>query len=122
VPKNEIVAQIQHDAIMGVDGDWGDYAAIVPLLPSGSDAAAPHLTWDDKPFNKGEATFFEISGCYRRYHAPLCRTIFLGTPPDIFRAAEAALYERLLREAYQDPDMILSHAGTWESTARVTAA
>ena len=95
VPKNEIVAQIQHDAIIGVDGDWGDYAAIVPLLPSGSDAAAPHLTWDGRAFNKGEATFFEISGCYRRYHAPLCRTIFLGQPPDIFRAAEAALIEGL---------------------------
>ena len=95
VPKNEIVARIQHDAIMGTNDDWGDYAAIVPLLPSGSDAAAPHLTWDGRPFVSGEATFFEISGCYRRYHAPFCRTIFLGEPPDIFRAAEAALVEGL---------------------------
>lgn len=95
VAKNEVVAQIQHDAIMGADGHWGDYAAIVPLLPSGSDAAAPHLTWDGRPFNKGEATFFEISGCYRRYHAPFCRTIFLGEPPEIFRAAENALVEGL---------------------------
>ena len=95
VPKNEIVAEIQRDAILGVDDDWGDYAAIVPLLPSGSDAAAPHLTWDGRPFQKGEATFFEISGCYRRYHAPFCRTIFLGEPPEIFRAAEAALVEGL---------------------------
>ena len=31
----------------------GDYPAIVPLLPSGSDAAAPHLTWDDKPMKRG---------------------------------------------------------------------
>ncbi|APX21883.1 MAG: ectoine hydrolase DoeA [Rhodobacteraceae bacterium] len=95
IPKNEIVAEIQRDAILGADGAWGDYAAIVPLLPSGSDAAAPHLTWDGKPFNKGEATFFEISGCYRRYHAPLCRTIFLGEPPDLFLAAEDALVEGL---------------------------
>ncbi|SDY39047.1 M24 family metallopeptidase [Citreimonas salinaria] len=95
VPKNEVVAEIQRDAIMGIDDDWGDYASIVPLLPSGSDAAAPHLTWDGRPFQKGEATFFEISGCYRRYHAPFCRTIFLGEPPDIFRSAEAALVEGL---------------------------
>ena len=95
VPKNEVVAEVQRDAIMGADGHWGDYAAIVPLLPSGSDAAAPHLTWDGRPFQKGEATFFEISGCYRRYHVPFCRTIFLGTPPDIFVAAEAALVEGL---------------------------
>ena len=95
VPKNEVVAEIQRDAIRGVDGDWGDYAAIVPLLPSGSDAAAPHLTWNGDPFRKGEATFFEISGCYRRYHTPFCRTIFLGEPPDFLKAAETALVEGL---------------------------
>lgn len=95
VPKNEIVAEIYRDAIRGVDGAWGDYPAIVPLLPSGSDAAAPHLTWDGRPFATGEATFFEISGCYRRYHAPFCRTLFLGTPPDFLKSAEAALVEGL---------------------------
>ncbi|WP_146347792.1 M24 family metallopeptidase [Phaeobacter marinintestinus] len=95
VPKNEVVAEIYRDAIRGVDGAWGDYPAIVPLLPSGSDAAAPHLTWDGRPFATGEATFFEISGCYRRYHAPLCRTLFLGDPPDFLKRAEAALAEGL---------------------------
>lgn len=95
VPKNEIVAEIYRDAIRGVDGAWGDYPAIVPLLPSGSDAAAPHLTWDGRPFARGEATFFEISGCYRRYHAPFCRSLFLGDPPDLLRRAEAALVEGL---------------------------
>ncbi len=93
--KNEIVAEIYRDAIRGADGAWGDYPAIVPLLPSGSDAAAPHLTWDGRPFRRGEATFFEISGCYRRYHAPLCRTLFLGHPPEFMRRAESALVEGL---------------------------
>lgn len=95
VPKNEVVAEIQRDAIRGVEGAWGDYPAIVPLLPSGSDAAAPHLTWDGRPFATGEATFFEISGCYRRYHAPFCRTLFLGQPPEFMLRAEAALVEGL---------------------------
>ncbi|NBQ27178.1 MAG: M24 family metallopeptidase, partial [Rhodobacteraceae bacterium] len=95
IPKNEIVAEVLADGVRGVEGAWGDYAAIVPLLPSGSDAAAPHLTWDGRPFATGEATFFEISGCYRRYHAPFCRTIFLGTPPDDLMRAEAALVEGL---------------------------
>jgi ectoine hydrolase len=95
VPKNEVVAEIYRDAIRGVDGVWGDYPAIVPLLPSGTDAAAPHLTWDGRPFASGEATSFEISGCYRRYHAPLCRTLFLGKPPDDLKRAEAAVIEGL---------------------------
>lgn len=95
MPKNELVASILSDAVLGADGNWGDYAAIVPLLPSGSDAAAPHLTWDGRPFVKGEATFFEIAGCYRRYHVPFCRTVFLGKPGDQILRAEAALVEGL---------------------------
>ena len=40
----------------------------------------------------GEGTFFEIAGCYRRYHAPLCRTVYLGEPPaEVHRAEEAVL-------------------------------
>ncbi|MGY3438275.1 MULTISPECIES: M24 family metallopeptidase [unclassified Marinovum] len=95
VPKNVVAAAAMADAIEGADGHWGDYPAIVPLLPSGPDAAAPHLTWNGKSFAGGEATFFEISGCYRRYHAPLCRTIFLGTPPDFLKRAEEALVRGL---------------------------
>ena len=95
LPKNELVADIYRDAIRGVDGAWGDYPAIVPLLPSGADAAAPHLTWDGRPFATGEATFFELAGCYRRYHTPFCRTVFLGTPSDEILRAEAALVEGL---------------------------
>jgi ectoine hydrolase len=95
LPKNDLVADILAAQVRGADGHWGDYAAIVPLLPSGADASAPHLTWDGRPFATGEATFFELSGCYRRYHAPLCRTVFLGTPPHEMRTAEAALIEGL---------------------------
>ena len=95
VPKNEVVAETFRDAIRGVEGAWGDYPAIVPLLPSGEDAAAPHLTWDGRPFQSGEGTMFEIAGCFRRYHAPFCRTIFLGTPPDEMKRGAEALVEGL---------------------------
>ena len=89
LPKNEAVAEAWRDAIRGTPEAWGDYPAIVPMLPSGHEASAPHLTWDGRPFRRGEATFFEISGCHRRYHAPLCRTIHLGPPPaEMARAAE----------------------------------
>ncbi|MCQ0091419.1 M24 family metallopeptidase [Roseovarius sp. M141] len=95
VPKNEIVAEIFRDAVRGVPGTWGDYPAILPLLPSGSEAGAPHLTWNGRPFTKGEATFFEISGVYRRYHAPCCRTLMLGKPSDEMKRAEGAIVEGL---------------------------
>ena len=93
IRKNELVAEIMKAGIEGVGDDWGDYPAIVPLTPSGLDATAAHLTWNGAPMKKGEATFFELSGCYRRYHAPLCRTIFLGTPPDDMLKTEKAQLE-----------------------------
>jgi ectoine hydrolase len=93
VRKNDLVADIMHAGITGVGDDWGDYPAIVPLTPSGLDATAAHLTWNGDPMRAGEATFFELSGCYRRYHAPLCRTIYLGTPPDEMKRVEAAQLE-----------------------------
>jgi ectoine hydrolase len=93
MPKNELVAQIYAAGINGADGFGGDYPAIVPLLPSGADAAAPHLTWDDKPLLPDQGTFFEIAGCYRRYHVPLSRTVFLGRAPDAFLDADKAIQE-----------------------------
>jgi len=91
--KNDLVAEIYRTGILGADGYGGDYPAIVPLLPSGPDASAPHLTWDDQPLRPNEGTFFEIAGCYKRYHCPLSRTIFLGKPTDRFLDAEKALME-----------------------------
>ncbi|MBS0560633.1 MAG: ectoine hydrolase DoeA [Proteobacteria bacterium] len=93
MPKNQLVAEIYDAAIRGAGSFGGDYPAIVPLLPSGADAAAPHLTWDDKPMRPNEGTFFEIAGCYRRYHCPLSRTVFLGKPPPAFLEAEKAVLE-----------------------------
>ena len=91
LPKNRLVAEILHASVTGADGHWGDYAAIVPMTPSGLDATAPHLTWDDRPMQRGEAHFFEIAGVYRRYHCPQSRTLFIGEPPARYRRAEAAV-------------------------------
>jgi ectoine hydrolase len=93
IRKCDLVAEILDAGARGVPGAGGDYAAIVPLLPSGSDAAAPHLTWDDRPMRAGEGTFFEIAGCHKRYHCPLSRTVFLGKPTRRFLDAEKAVLE-----------------------------
>lgn len=95
IPKNFVVSQVYETAIAGVDGFSGDYPSIVPLFPSGKEASASHLTWDEKPFQKNEGTFFEISGCYKRYHAPMSRTIYMGKPDQKFLNAEKALQEAI---------------------------
>ncbi|MEM7258388.1 MAG: ectoine hydrolase DoeA [Pseudomonadota bacterium] len=93
--KCDLVAEI-YDAALRYDNatnSGGDYPAIVPLLPSGVDADAPHLTWDDRPLQSGEGTFFEIAGVHHRYHCPLSRTLFLGQPTRTFLNAEQAVLE-----------------------------
>ncbi|MDE0281112.1 MAG: ectoine hydrolase DoeA [Gammaproteobacteria bacterium] len=95
IRKCDLVAEI-YDAALRYDSDigaGGDYPALVPLLPSGSDAAAPHLTWDDRPMKSGEGTFFEVAGVVHRYHCPLSRTVFLGKPTRTFLNAEQAVLE-----------------------------
>ena len=91
--KNDLVAEIYHSGITGTEDGGGDYAAIVPMTPTGADASAPHLTWDDQPIPNNSGTFFEIAGCYRRYHCPLSRTIYLGQPPQKYLDVEKAVME-----------------------------
>ena len=97
IRKCDLVADI-YDAALRYDdaiGVGGDYPAIVPLLPSGEGASAPHLTWDDQPMKNGEGTFFEIAGVYRRYHCPVSRSVFLGKPTKAFLNAEKAVLESM---------------------------
>ena len=91
--KNLLAAEIFRSGVAGTDDYWGDYPAILPMLPTGMDATAPHLTWDDSVLAAGDITFFEIAGCYRRYHCPLSRTISLGKPPQKYLDAEKAVLD-----------------------------
>jgi ectoine hydrolase len=111
--KNELVAEIYRTAITGTDEQGGDYPAIVPLLPSGADASAPHLTWDDRPIPNDSGTFFEIAGVYKRYHCPLSRSVYLGKPPREIVDAEKAVLEGM------DAGLAVARAGnTCEDIAR----
>ena len=95
LPKNELVAEIYRTGGLGADGHWGDYTAIVPMAPSGMDATAPHLTWDNYPLQQNESTFFEIAGAHLRYHCPQSRTLFIGKPPQKYLDAEKAVLESI---------------------------
>ena len=93
--KNLLAAEIFRSGVAGTDDYWGDYPAILPMLPTGMDATAPHLTWDDSVLAAGDITFFEIAGCYRRYHCPMSRTISLGKPPQKYLDAEKAVLDAM---------------------------
>jgi ectoine hydrolase len=93
VRQCDVIAEIFSTGARGLPDAGGDYAAVVPLVGAGSDLAAPHLTWSDKPFLADEAVMFELAGAHRHYHAPLSRTFYLGKPQDKFLDAASAVVE-----------------------------
>ncbi len=88
----DVVAAICHAQIHGTEEFGGDYPSIVPLLPTGEMAGAPHLTWSDERYSDNTVVAIEIAGCYRRYHSPLARTVCIGNPdPKVKDVAEIAI-------------------------------
>jgi ectoine hydrolase len=93
--KCDLVAEILATGTRGTPEAGGDYAAIVPLLPSGPEASAPHLTWDDRPMQKGEGDLLRD----RRVPQPLSLpAVAHGVPGD----AAAILPRRRGRDAGGD--------------------
>ncbi|MDZ7839566.1 MAG: asparagine synthase (glutamine-hydrolyzing) [Gammaproteobacteria bacterium] len=74
--------------------------------------ACADLLPDDLVWRK-KAQFDEGSGTVDLLEAALQDIAGADQPLD--REAEGALYERLLREQYVNPELILEQAGTWES-------
>ncbi|MDO5629086.1 MAG: M24 family metallopeptidase [Mobilicoccus sp.] len=118
VPQNVVAAKIAEAQALGAEDAWGDYPAIVPLLPTGESADTPHLTWTDRRFERGDPVIVELAGAHQRYHVPLARTVILGTPTDDMLRLEEAVaagLEALLAEAR--PGVVvsaLSHAWNWK--------
>ncbi len=80
VRQCDAVAEIQKMLFKGTKDFGGEYASIATLLPTGKGTSASHLTASDEKFVTGEATVVELSGTYKRYHAPMARTVNLGKP------------------------------------------
>ena len=95
VRQCDAAALIYQAEISGTPEFGGDYTSLVPMLPSGIGTSTPHLTWTDDPFVEGEATILELAGCHRRYHCPMARTLFLGTPPQKMADTAAVVVEGL---------------------------
>jgi Xaa-Pro dipeptidase len=80
VRECDVAAKIYRAQISGTKEYGGDYPAIVPLMPAGRKTSTPHLTWSDDRYKEGDTVILELAGCYKRYHAPLARTLVIGPP------------------------------------------
>jgi len=92
--KMKIVDETTHETTE----KWILRKACEDLLPA-------NLVWRKKvQFDEGSGTVDALDNAISR---------LLGVTPPIDRKSEGRLYERLLREQYKDPDMILENAGMW---------
>ena len=80
VKESDVAARIHQTLIEGTEDYAGDYPAIIPLMSAGEQISAPHLSWTNRRYKNDGIVTLELSGCVHRYHAPLARTIYLGTP------------------------------------------
>ena len=80
VREGDVAAQVYKTMIAGTKEFTGDYAAIIPIMPSGRRTTTAHLSWTDRKYQKDEIVLLELSGCKHRYHAPLSRTVITGKP------------------------------------------
>ncbi|GAA1952160.1 Xaa-Pro peptidase family protein [Brevibacterium antiquum] len=95
IAQNEVAAEIAAAQARGRGSAWGDYPAIVPLLPTGESADTPHLSWTDRKFIDDESVSIELAGVHRRYHVPLARTAVVGKPKQELIRLEGVVAEAL---------------------------
>jgi Xaa-Pro aminopeptidase len=70
----------------------GTYPGFGPFIRPAARLGEEHTTWGDDVLGATDAVFLELSGCIRRYHAPMGRLVFLGSaPPGSERTAKICL-------------------------------
>ncbi len=80
------VAAVLYEAQMaGTDAFGGLPATSPPHMGFGARAREPHPIFSDRPIDPQSVANIEVSGCRLRYHAPMSRTIYFGTPPQSYR-------------------------------------
>ncbi len=81
IPEYKIIADIYKNQIEGINGKYGDYTGLCPLIQVGEKTSTPHLTWSEEPLPKEGLVVLEIGSARRHYHAPLTRTTYIGKVP-----------------------------------------
>lgn len=96
VRECDAAAKIVAAQYAGTEEYAGDYPAIVPLMMTGEAIKTPHLTWTEHMYEADAPVLLELTGVYRRYHAPIARTIFLGKkPPSLMQETADVVLEGL---------------------------
>jgi ectoine hydrolase len=96
VRECHVAAEIYSDLVKGTGVYGGEYPSLAPIMPAGERTAGAHFSWTTEgKYQDGQLIYMELSGSYKRYHAPLTRTIFIGEPPKKVRETAKIVIEGL---------------------------
>lgn len=91
VNEREVAAEIYRSMVLG----GSEYPGFAPLLRTMDRFREEHATWEDRVLVPGDSLMMELSGSYRRYHAPLSRLVCIGKPPPGMADAAKVAHEAL---------------------------
>ena len=76
LPQNLVAAEVYRSQVTGLEGMYGDYTSLCPLIQVGEGTSTPHLTWNDDPLPDNGLVVMEIAAARpwtRRAPAPPAR-------------------------------------------------
>lgn len=96
VRESHVAAEVYRDLVEGTGAYGGEYPSLAPIMPAGERTAGAHFSWTTEgTYEDGQLLYMELSGSYKRYHAPLTRTIFIGEPPEKVKETAKIVIEGL---------------------------
>ena len=95
VRQCDVMAELYRVTTAGLPEFGGTFPCKPPNAMVGEICAAPHLSWTDDPLKSDDLFYIEMGGVRHRYHAPLSRCIYLGTPPAAMERVAKVIAEGL---------------------------
>ncbi len=95
VRQCDVMAELYKVTTSGTPEFGGTFPCKPPNAMVGEYCSAPHLSWTDAPLVEDEIFYIEMGGVRHRYHSPLSRCVYVGTPPQELVKTTAIIREGL---------------------------
>ena len=112
-------SEIAAEALRAMTLAGGEYPGFVPFVRSTAALGQAHISWRNRQLHERESMFLELSGCMARYHAPISRTVPVGSGVPAPSAIEAALSGLAAIEKTLRRGMVVGEVySAWQDTVR----
>ncbi|SFO40512.1 Xaa-Pro dipeptidase [Roseovarius lutimaris] len=95
VRQCDVMAELYRVTTSGTPEFGGTFPCKPPNAMVGEFASAPHLSWTDRQLEEDEVFYIEMGGIRHRYHSPLSRCVYVGTPKQELIDTTAVIREGL---------------------------